>query len=63
MERPYKIEPKTLKKNLHKPGGDCALLAKKGDIVDTFRSAHGDLWVRVGECDMIVWEWEIDELF
>ena len=55
--------PKYLKKNLYKSGGDSGLLAKKGDIVDTFRSGAGDLWIRVGETEMIVWEWEIDELF
>ncbi len=60
----YDIVKRKLKKDLLQTGGNCDKIASKGNIVDTFRYQPGkDLWVRVGKSDIIIWEWEIDDMF
>ncbi len=51
-----------LKIDLYKMGGNMEFLAKKGDIVDTFENTIGTQ-VRVGNCDMTIWEFELDKTF
>ena len=51
-----------LKIDLRKMGGEMEIFARKGDIVDTFENNIGTQ-VRVGNCDMTIWEFELDKTF
>ena len=60
----YEITKRTLKKDIFQSIWDCERIASKGDVVDTFRYQPGkDLWMRIGKFDIVVWWWEIDDMF
>ena len=43
------MEKRKLKRNLLKTG-DCQLIARKGELVDTYRiGENGLLWIKVGD--------------
>ncbi|KKM06292.1 hypothetical protein LCGC14_1745430 [marine sediment metagenome] len=51
-----------LKIDLLKMGGNMEVVARKGDIVDTFENDIGTQ-VRVGNCDITIWSWELEKTF
>jgi len=60
----YEITKRTLKKNIYPSIWNNEKIASKGDIVGTFRYQPGlDLWMRIGKFDIVVWWWEIDDIF
>ena len=57
-----KMIRRKLKIDLYKMGGNMEIFARKGDIVDTFENNIGTQ-VRVGNCDMTIWEYELEQTF
>lgn len=53
-----------LKKDLLRPVDDMSCLAKKGDMVDTYRRAPGlCLWINVGNTHTMVFKDEEEDYF
>ena len=58
------VTKQKLKKNLHRMAGDCRLIAKKGDYVDTYRRKEGyGLWIQIGDIHQMLFKDEEDEYF
>lgn len=44
--------------------GDCALLARSGQVVDTYTGINnGNLWIVVGETHQLIYGDEVEEYF